>query len=51
MLGLSIAAVLAIITALFYLQDYLLQTMQTVYPGSRNISGGSVPVREFIAQF
>lgn len=51
LLGLGLSGLLAIGTALFYLQDYLLQTMQTVYPGSRNASGGSTPIREFLAQF
>lgn len=51
LLFLGITSILAIGTALFYLQDYLLHTMQTVYPGTRNEPGGTVPIREFISQF
>ncbi|TPV49466.1 hypothetical protein FJW01_00840, partial [Pantoea deleyi] len=40
-----------IITALFYLKDYLIKTSNTVYPGHRSFSGGSVGWGEWLSQF
>jgi hypothetical protein len=44
------ATALACCTTLYYLKDYLLATMATMYPGQRSVSGGGVPLREFISQ-
>ncbi|WP_155301378.1 DUF7657 domain-containing protein [Cupriavidus necator] len=49
--GLAGAAVLAAATAVLYLKDYLLSTMQTLYPGQRNFSGGALPVERWLSQF
>lgn len=43
------AAALAAGTAAFYLWDYLQATATTIYPGSRIVSGGSVPGRYWLS--
>ncbi|SOZ55432.1 hypothetical protein CBM2633_A100018 [Cupriavidus taiwanensis] len=37
-------SLLAAATVVLYLKEYLLRTMQTLYPGQRNFSGGALPV-------
>lgn len=49
--GLAVAAVLAAATAVLYLKDYLLNTLQTLYPGQRNFSGGAVTVERWLSLF
>ena len=44
-------AVFSAATSALYLKDYLLNTMQTVYPGHRDLSGGGVPFYMYISQF
>jgi hypothetical protein len=40
----------AAVTVAMYLKDYLLQTSTTLYPGGRNVGGGSVPWQEWWSQ-
>jgi hypothetical protein len=44
-------ALLSAATAVLYLKDYLLNTMQTLYPGHRNFSGGTLTVERWLSQF
>ena len=46
---LAVATALAAGTAALYLWDYLAATASTIYPGSRVISGGSVPLRFWLS--
>ena len=39
------------LTVVIYLKDYLLKTATTLYPGHRNVGGGSVPWQEWWSQF
>lgn len=48
---LCIASLMVILTAFFYLKDYLINTSQTVYPGHRSFGGGSVYWFEWVSQF
>lgn len=38
------------LTVAIYLKDYLLKTSTTLYPGQRNVGGGSVPWQEWWSQ-
>ncbi|SCB08924.1 DUF7657 domain-containing protein [Cupriavidus alkaliphilus] len=44
-------SLLAAATVVLYLKEYLLRTMQTLYPGQRNFSGGALPVERWLSQF
>lgn len=47
----GLAGLAAVITACWYLKDYLLVTWNTLYPGRRNFGGGAVPFDEWLSQF
>jgi len=44
------ATAAAALTVVIYLKDYLLKTSTTIYPGQRNVGGGSVPWQEWWSQ-
>jgi hypothetical protein len=48
-----ISSIAAICTVLFYLQDYLLATITTSYPGQRMNGGGGIPfgIEQWLSQF
>ena len=50
-LWLGVAGALAAATVVIYLQDYLVATAATVYPGQRRSQGGNSPFELFISQF
>jgi hypothetical protein len=49
--GFGLATLAALATAGFYLQDYLIATWGTVYPGQRVTMGGSVSFNLWVSQF
>ncbi|MEB5705525.1 DUF7657 domain-containing protein [Pantoea anthophila] len=48
---LAFSSVAIVLTSLLYLKDYLIKTSNTVYPGHRAFSGGSVNWGEWLSQF
>lgn len=50
LIPLIIVIILTAGTTIFYLKDYIFHTMSTIYPGQRNVSGGSVPLKEYLSQ-
>lgn len=51
LLGFAVMGVLACATTLFYLQDWLLGVLHTVYPGERRIGGGDFGWDRFLSVF
>ena len=49
--GFGLATMAALATAGFYLEDYLIATWGTVYPGQRLTMGGSVSFNLWVSQF
>jgi hypothetical protein len=49
-IGLLVAAGASAATTVFYLKDYLLATMKTLYPGGRVVMGGGVGWRQAASQ-
>lgn len=47
---LAVTTASAALTVVLYLKDYLLRTSTTLYPGGRNVGGGSVPWQEWWSQ-
>lgn len=49
-ISLAATLVVAVITTLLYLKDYLIKTSKTTYPGHRSLSGGSLSWDDWFSQ-